>query len=418
MKRVAALRCLAIFALGLLGAAGTVTPALADSTEAGKIRELQKRLDQRDALIRSLMRRVDRLEHDEAARSAAKTNPPARQSSDTAKASSPVKSEAQRPKTAPETAQQSGPRAGRQAQQEAPPGQQSAAPESGPGQFTVSPEAAQRALERALVQSGALLLPAWTAEFVPSLTYQRNQVSTPNQLALTTTGSVFVTQSVQRFTQLEAAGLLRLGLPWDSQAELRFPYDYKSNSTTNAVGGTGITEHITDAHGTGDPSLSLTKQLMIEKEWLPSLFVSGLAQPNFSMNDKGIPLGTGFDEFKLSMVATKRQDPLVFTGGFTYQTALENKGVLPGDQYTPSIGLLFAVSPETSLQFSQQLTFVRPLQRNHLTVPGSDQVQGIFNAGVLSILGRGFVANLTAGIGETADAPALTLAVSFPIRLN
>ena len=227
-----------------------------------------------------------------------------------------------------------------------------------------------------------------------------------------------MSNSVRRFNQMEAAGLIRLGLPWETQAELRFPYDFKSLSTTTAVAGTGLSEQIVDAHGYGDPVLDVTKQLMTERDYFPSLFVSGLVEPNAGQTDKGIPLGMGFDQFRVGLIATKRQDPLVFTAGFTYQTALQHKGIVPGDQYTPSVGLLFAVSPETSLQFSQQLTWARPIERNHITIPGSNQLSGAFNVGLLSILGPGLVLNLGAAIGETPDAPNLTLQVSFPIKLN
>ena len=47
-------------------------PAMAQqSTDAAKIKELQRRLDQRDAVIRDLLRRVTALEQDERQRTAA-----------------------------------------------------------------------------------------------------------------------------------------------------------------------------------------------------------------------------------------------------------------------------------------------------------------------------------------------------------
>jgi hypothetical protein len=157
---------------------------------------------------------------------------------------------------------------------------------------------------------------------------------------------------------------------------------------------------------------------MTEREWFPSLFLSGVWDSNTGQTAKGVALGTGFDELKVGLLATKRQDPLVYTAGFSYQTTLDNHGISPGDVYTPSVGLLFAVSPETSLQFSQQLSFARPLRINHQLIPGSEQFSGVFNVGLLTILGPGLVLNLNAGIGETPDAPNLTLQLAIPIRLN
>jgi hypothetical protein len=118
------------------------------------------------------------------------------------------------------------------------------------------------------------------------------------------------------------------------------------------------------------------------------------------------------------VTAVKRQDPLVFTAGFTYQNTLENNGYKPGDQYTPSVGLVLAVSPETSLRFSQQISFTRADEFHGRPVPGTQRTIGILSFGLLSILGRGLVVNVTGGVGETHDAPDLFMQVALPIRLN
>jgi hypothetical protein len=391
-------------------------------SDTATIKELQKRLDQRDALIRNLLRRVEKLEGAERSSAGArgegqqhKQPAPAPRGGATtqqAEASPSVPTAKARSQTVQRRGQPP-PQSAQQAQQAS--GASSSS--TGPGEFTVSADAAQHALERALVESGALLLAPWSAEFVPSVTYQYNQISHPDQIALATGGAVFVTENAARSTQVEAAALLRLGLPWDSQAQVRIPYDYKNLSNVDRVVGTGISDKSIDATGLGSVSLTFTKQLLTEKEWLPNLFASGAWQ-SAGQTQKGIPLGMGFDDFQVGLVATKRQDPIVFTAGFTYQTSLENKGVLPGDEFTPSVGLVLGVSPETSLQFSQQVSFVNSVRRNNQVIPGSNQVSGIFNVGLLSILGPGLVLNLNAGIGETADAPDLTVQLSIPIRLN
>jgi hypothetical protein len=114
----------------------------------------------------------------------------------------------------------------------------------------------------------------------------------------------------------------------------------------------------------------------------------------------------------------KRQDPLVFTAGFSYQNDFVKNGLVPGNQFSPTVGMIFAVSPETSLQFNQQLTFVQNYKLRGAILPGSGQLEGIFQAGVLSILAPGLVANLTVAVGETPDAPNLTIVLSFPITFN
>jgi len=282
----------------------------------------------------------------------------------------------------------------------------------------VSPEAAQHALEIALVQSGAGLLSPWKVEVVPSFVYQYNSVSVPGQLAVSTTGNLLITGNVIRQNTLQANGLVRVGLPWDFQAEFSVPYGYKSLTNTSRVLTTGLLQQGKNAVGFGDPTFTLTKQLMTESEWLPNLFVSGTYESDLGQFSRGLALGAGFNEFRVGLLATKRQDPLVFTAGFTYQRTLEHLGVTAGDQFIPSVGLLFAVSPETSLQLSQQVAFADPIKRFGQKIPGSDQVQGIFSVGLLSILRPGLVVNLTASIGETPDAPNLTFQFAVPIRLN
>ncbi len=132
----------------------------------------------------------------------------------------------------------------------------------------------------------------------------------------------------------------------------------------------------------------------------------------------GIPLGQGFHQFQIGATAVKRQDPLVFTAGLTYLKALENNNITPGDQLIPNAAVNLAVSPETSLRFSQQVTFGNKAKLNGQYVPGSQQVSGVFVFDLLSILAPGFVVDFTAALGETRDAPDLTLRLGFPIRLN
>jgi hypothetical protein len=415
----------AVAVIGGLLLVGATAEAKSDppASEANTFKELQKSLKKRDALIHDLLRRVESLERQAPGRrpvSGKTANPGGNEA-----APLPVASDGNKP---PQPAQQppprqgvaapSAPSTGRQVSQAPAPQAQAQAPEAAPGQFAVSPEAAERALERALVQTGALLLPPGTVEVVPSLTYQFQQISRPSQIALSTSGTVLVTEDVLRSTSLQAGGLARVGLPWDAQVEVGAPYAYKNLTTASRALGAGLSEQSTDAVGFGDPVLTLTKQLMKESEWWPSLFASGTWNADLGQGEKGIPLGAGFHEFAAGLVATKRQDPLVFTAGFSYLTALEHNLATPGDQFTPSVGMLLAVSPETSLRAAQQLTFANKLKFNGRLIPGSQQISGVFTFGVLSILAPGLVVDLSAAVGETPDAPNLTIRLGLPIRLN
>ena len=410
----------------------STAPQAPDVSAAARIKQLEERIDQRDAIIRDLEARVERLEREAAARgSAAPASGVGANQAQTAQAQTAQTQTAQPPPAAgaPTQSAAAGPaqpppaNAPAQATAQSPPAppssqQASATAKPGPGQFEVSADAAQHALERALVQTGAALLPAGKFEFVPSLTFQYQTISTPAQIALTSSGQVLITESVLRNTQVEASGLLRAGLPWNSQLEVALPLDFKRDDIATRVNRSGLADSAVNVAGVGDFAISLTKQVLIEGDVRPGLFVGVGWNSNLGQVKHNIPLGTGFDEFTGSVTIVKRQDPLVFQAGFTYEYSLEHNGLTPGQLFIPTVGLLFAISPETSLGFSQQLEFGQKAYFHGLAVPGSEQTIGIFRIGLLSILGKGRVVNFSVGIGETPDSPNVSVQLAFPIRLN
>jgi hypothetical protein len=416
---------LLLLAFGNFARADETQQPARPASEAATIKELQKQISERDALIRNLLYRVKRLERQERRTRAldqrllrqwlgARTRPRTAADIQLDQTAPPA---ASHDNTAPPPAASSRPASPPEPQTaEAPP----PAPQSAPGQFTVSAKAAQRALEQALVQTGALLLPPGQFQVVPSFSYQYFQFSRPNQLALSTSGTLFITQNELRTTLLQGGVLLRAGLPWDSQFEVGVPFGYKDLSITNQAAGSNLSEQGFHVAGNGDPTFTFTKQITKEHFWLPRLLISGTWEPNLGqINNKVSPplaLGAGFDELRASLLAVKRQDPLVFTAGFTYQTAFSYRHITPGDEYIPALGLLFAVSPQTSLQFSQSLAIIGKTRFNGAIVPGSWSTQGIFSIGLLSILGPGIVVNPSVAIGETPDAPNLTVQIAFPIQ--
>ncbi len=387
--RVTRLKNIGRAALASLAIAAAVAPsgstARADDAAASTIAALRERLDERDAAIRDLMRRVAELEHRKpAAKKVAKIVLPL--------------PEPPPPKPAPPN-------------QQAP-----AASSAKPGNFDVDEEAAERALERALIQSGALLLSTGTIEFVPSLAYVRRESATPGQLVFPSGGGVMVSDNQYRQNQIEASILARAGLPWDMQIELGLPYDYKSVSEVTTVGNAGLSQQTSRAFGFGDPSVTLSKQFVKEGEWLPNLIASLGWDTDFGQTKKGIALGTGFNEIKAGITASKRQDPLVFTAGIGYTTSFEKHGIQPGDQYTATGGMFLAVSPETSLLFMPMATYAGDTTFNGVTVPGSDQLAAALELGLVTVLAPRLLLDLRLDIGLTRDAPKFGMKVSFPFQ--
>ncbi len=351
------------------------------------IEELLRRLEERDALIADLQRRVGELE---------------RQIAPTAGRVPPVASSAEQESST---------------QAEEAPAVESGAAQAVPGQFEVDEEAAERALERALVVTGALLLPFGQADIQASFTYIRSQAEAP---------IVFFEQGERLIASQEVHGntfngnlFLRVGLPFDSQLEVGIPYRYVEQAVVTEVGFGARAE--TQAHGSGfgDLRFGLAKGLLRERNGWPSLI--GRVTWNTDLgetSDDGFALGGGFNELQGSLTMTKRQDPLVFIGGASYGTTFEKEGINPGDQLSFSVGALLAASPETSLSVILNQTFVNEQEVGDRALRGSDAVIGTLSFGASSIIGRGKFLGLSAGIGLTDEAPEYSVGISLAARFG
>src|SRR5690349_7466478 len=105
-------------------------------------------------------------------------------------------------------------------------------------------EELNRALERTLVQQGAMVLPARRYELEPQLAY------------------AYWDRDRGPFrSEWYAALSLRAGVGWQSQVQLRVPYVHVATATDSAT-------------GLGDISLSVTRQLVTEAGRRPGLFAA------------------------------------------------------------------------------------------------------------------------------------------------
>jgi hypothetical protein len=134
--------------------------------------------------------------------------------------------------------------------------------------------------------------------------------------------------------------------------------------------------------------------------------------------DDGISLGGGFHDLRGSLTAIKRQDPVAFVGGLAYQHAFEKDQLRPGGTISANFGSFIALSPETSLRL--QLSGARQKETEFLgrKISGSDQTVATFVLGGSTLLARGVLLNLSAGIGLTRDADDFSIALSLPIRFS
>jgi hypothetical protein len=357
------------------------------SAQTASVEQLQRRLDEREKLIDELTRRVEALEHKLSAAHAAPSAPPHPQSQST-----PEKSARQdKPSSVPQV------------------------PPSGPGAPATQADEEQtnRALERALVREGGLVLSRGVYEIEPAFTYRHRARS-----GLEIAGPSAVTRQVSQRDIVESSVAFRLGLPWSSQVGLRMPYVY----TRDQVASGGTTEQRENRAGWGDAELTWTTQFIGERGPVPSLLgtLSWTAPTgSFSLTDIASP-GAGFHVVQAGLNAVKRQDPMVFYGSLAHARTLSRNvagnEIGPGDTTSLKIGAILAASPDTSLRFAFEMSRAGKIELNGRKQPGSDTSVALLEFGLASVLSARTVLDLRIGIGLTPDSPNYRIGLALPVR--
>lgn len=357
-------------------------PAAAQDTTPVSDEFLQQELKARDAVIIELMRRVDELER----RLGGTEELPA---------------EATTPPSEPPEEEPTIEAA------EAP-----AAPASR-GLIDVDELSAERALERTLVDVGALLLPAGQSEIAPAVGFTRRDSNFPTLVA----GQV-VNANTQRNEFAFDLGL-SVGLPFDSQFELNLPFDVVNEQGNIDLNGGVASSAERTGYGLGDITLGLAKTLVREGEWRPDL-VGRVVWDTASGEqfDDGVFLGNGFHQVSGQLVAVKRQDPLAFVGGFTYTYQFEDDDIKLGSEYSLSLGAALALSPETSLNVALNQTYSDDIEVDGEKVNGSDQLAASFDFGGSAIIAPRTLLRLNTSIGLTDDAPDYSVRATVAYRFN
>jgi outer membrane putative beta-barrel porin/alpha-amylase len=402
--RIAAVRNICLIALILLlpSIASTIY-AQNPSTTNPDIQLLLQKLKKRDAVIDDLNQRVKLLESKQQTPAPQQQTPstsvaPANKAQSTDKPS-PAAGPAQRTQTDPKSEDQTE-------------GKSSA------GSFDVDELAAERALDRSLIQTGALLLPFRQMEIQPFFNYIRREDNFPS-LVTNNLGQLAGVRAgdIQR-NEFDTGIFFRAGLPFESQLELRLPARIVDQRTVIPAGTTNVNETSRTGAALGDISVGIAKTLLREDGWIPDL-VGRFTWDSDSgkINNNNVFMGTGFNEFRVSMTALKRQDPLAFTGRFDYQTTLKKNGFDRGDQYVLSLGASLAASPYTSLSLGLQQIWRQKTKFSNINVAGSDDVQSIMNFGVATRVTRKLFLIVNGGIGLTDASPDYLISVSLPFRL-
>ncbi len=289
-------------------------------------------------------------------------------------------------------------------------------------------EVARAALERTLIQRGGLLLPRWTLEVEPSVSYFHASADAINIDAVTILPFLAVGEIVSdrlRRDILQPTLTVRLGLPWGFQTDARVPYRYELERRVRADN----LETRRESLALGDAEVALSYQLLREWRWIPDLLVSfrwktTTGRSPFEVGPNDLPSGTGFNSIQGTLTAVKVRDPIVLFWGFSYTATLRDtkpiqgveRHVDPGDTWGGNVGLALALNLETSLNFSVEQRFTRRTLVDGQGIPGSFQEVGVFRVGASYTPASRVSVDVGVGIGLTRDAPDVQITLAIPIR--
>ncbi|HEY6455940.1 MAG TPA: transporter, partial [Steroidobacteraceae bacterium] len=160
--------------------------------------------------------------------------------------------------------------------------------------------------------------------------------------------------------------------------------------------------------------------LLVERTGQPNLVARLSWNADTGPTDRalGLSTGTGFNEARLSLLATKRQDPLVFLGGPYYDRSFEEDGERQGDKIGMTVGAALAASPETSLRVVLDQEFDGNKEIGGLVQHGSNQTIGILTFGASMTFGAGKFLDLTIQDGLTSDAPKMAIGLGLSWRFD
>ncbi len=296
-----------------------------------------------------------------------------------------------------------------------------AEPPAGAGQPAAAAEPATpqdemaRALERALVREGGLLLPASAAEVEPRWSYLHRSQS---GLELLQAGGQPQLARVDRRADVQQLAVgLRLGLPAQMQLDLLLPYASVRERVT--AGGASSVDTMS---GAGASELGLSWQL-----WPGSAGAGAVASLRWSEPGAAefaratvLPASSSFRSLQGSLLVVQRSDPVVFFGALSYadrqSRRIAGRLVEPGDVTGLRAGAIVALSPEISLRLGLDLGWAGDLRVDRVRAPGSGTVTAEFSTGFSIALTPQALLGVETGIGLTGASPDFRIGLSLPWR--
>jgi hypothetical protein len=279
-------------------------------------------------------------------------------------------------------------------------------------------EETSRALERALIREGGLVLPEKAYELEPRLLYTYRS---SNGLDIVNTGGAAQVARQDLKASLATASLaLRVGLPAATQLEVVQPYSISSERRVAA----GLLDESDRTSGFGGWEMAFTKQVLTETRQMPAVLGSLRFRQRAHSDDLGQPTaaGSSFRSVQGSAVVVKRMDPMVFIGSATYahnySRALDGSHIDPGDSIGIKLGSVLALSPRASQQLGVEFIRSAETSVNGIRVPGSSAVDALLTAGFSFVLSPRALLAIDLGFGLTSTSPDFRLGIAMPVRFE
>jgi Putative MetA-pathway of phenol degradation len=265
-------------------------------------------------------------------------------------------------------------------------------PEPAPEKMAGDPED-NRALERALVREGLSVLPPGIGELATGMYWWHDG------------SDAFRSQSDDYIATLDA----RIGLPGGFMFGAGIPYIISAERDEGSN------------NGFGDASMRFWKQFQAQSDSKPSFIGSiGYRAPTAENSNDSIPLGSEFHRINVYLSSSKSIDPVILSGGLSYDHSFSEKindtKFQPGDSYGLRGSGSLAITPEISGSLGLSVSFIDELELNGNKTDGTEQTVGFLELGTGFLLGNGSFIFLTSNIGITKDAPDFSLGISLPFR--
>ncbi len=273
-----------------------------------------------------------------------------------------------------------------------------------------------RALERALVREGGLLLPPSVVEIEPRWSYLHR--SSAGLELLSVGGQPQLLQMTHRWDAQQAGLGIRMGLPAQTQLELLLPYA----SVRERQAGSGGYSSDDTVSGAGSAELGLAWQLQPASTGLGIVAALRWSEPGSSAlrREAALPVSGSFRSLQASLLFVKRRDPVVFFGALSHAVRWSQRigghEIDPGNASGLRAGAIIALSPDTSLRLGLDLGWFGDSRTDRIAAKGSGALSGEFSTGFSFVLSPKVLLGVETGIGLTRTAPDFRIGLSLPVR--